>query len=60
MDAFLSNQIRYGLISREKAWDTLVASKKDAGDRLVEALDYLELSHLIPKIDTHCFDILEE
>lgn len=60
MDAFLSNQIRYGLISRKEAWDTLVASKKDAGDRLVEALYYLGLSHLIPKIDTHCFDILEE
>ena len=57
MDAFLSNQIRHGIISRNEAWDILVRSKKNFADELVKALDFVGLRHLTQEIDVSCFDI---
>jgi hypothetical protein len=56
-DAFLSNQIRYGLLTREQAWEELVRSKRFFGDALPEALEIVGLAHLLPRCDRACFEI---
>lgn len=57
MDAFLSNQIRHGILSRDEAWSMMVKNKKHYADALFNALDFVGLSHLSPKIDLSCFNI---
>lgn len=56
-DAFLSNQIRYGFISREAAWSKLVDGKRYFAGKLLDALDFAELGHLSRQVDASCFDI---
>lgn len=58
-DAFLSNQIRYGLILREKGWDILVNTKRFYASNIIKALDKVGLAHLSDKIDLSCFDVTE-
>jgi len=59
MDAFLSNQIRYGLLSREEAWEILIGTKKYYADEILRALDFVGLSYLSGEIDLSCFEITE-
>lgn len=54
-DAFLSNQIRHGYLTREKAWDKLVASKNYYGGQVLSTLDELGLSDLHDRVDPGCF-----
>ncbi len=58
-DAFLSNQIRYGLLSREESWDILVNTKKFYAANIFKVLDKVGLAHLSDKIDSSCFDMNE-
>ncbi len=56
-DAFLSNQVRYGMISREKAYERLLQSKKYFAKAVIEELKTLDLMELESKIDLSCFDV---
>jgi glutamine---fructose-6-phosphate transaminase (isomerizing) len=56
-DAFLSNQIRYGLMTREEAWSELCRSKEFYAHELLRVLPVLRLDHLLPRLDLSCFDI---
>lgn len=56
-DAFLSNQIRYGLITREQGWAALRRSKDYYSNELFKALSVVGLEHLRSKCDFSCFDI---
>lgn len=56
-DAFLSNQIRYGFISREVAWSRLVEGKRYFAGKLLDALEFADLGHLSRQVDAACFDI---
>jgi predicted subunit of tRNA(5-methylaminomethyl-2-thiouridylate) methyltransferase len=56
-EAFLSNQIRHGRITREEAWAMTLESKKQAPSAVMRSLDYLGLDHLKDRIDLSCFDI---
>lgn len=56
-DAFLSNQVRHGLITREEALEKLKQSKTFYAEELVRVLPILGLEHLAGKIDTSCFKI---
>lgn len=58
-DAFLSNQIRKGHISREKGWDILAKTKEFYSANILSALHKVGLDHLAPRIDLSCFDIDE-
>lgn len=57
MDAFLSNQIRYGILTRKEGWDILVKSKIFFAEKLLEAIKFVGLKHLTHLIDLSCFDI---
>jgi hypothetical protein len=59
-DAFLSNQIRHDLISREEARAKLLESKKYYASKILEALTAVGLESLHYKIDISCFDIRHE
>lgn len=54
-DAFLSNQIRFGLITREEALSSLEAGKKTNSIEIFEALKALNLSYLNEKINPGLF-----
>ncbi len=54
-DAFLSNQIRYGLKNRESALIELQNSKKNFSEALPRALAFVKLDYLASKIDFDCF-----
>jgi glucosamine--fructose-6-phosphate aminotransferase (isomerizing) len=56
-DAFLSNQIRHGLITREQGWEKLIKSKAYYSDELLKTLPAVGLEHLRSKCDVSCFDI---
>jgi len=56
-DAFLSNQVRYGLISRDAAFEELKKSKKFFSEKIFDALDELGLEKLKDKINVECFNI---
>lgn len=56
-DAFLSNQIRYGNLTREEGWKKLVASKVYYTDELLRSLSFFGLDHLRSRCDTSCFNI---
>lgn len=54
-DAHLSNQIRYGIISREEAMKKLIISKQELPVKLRHAIKELSLDSLSDKIDFNCF-----
>ncbi len=54
-DAHLSNQIRYGIISRDEAVIQLKRSKTKLPFQLKEALKSLNMEYLSEKIDFDCF-----
>lgn len=56
-DAFLSNQIRHGLLTRDQAWDRLVKSKAYYAEELGKTLSALNMDHLQSKCDVTCFEI---
>jgi hypothetical protein len=56
-DAFLSNQVRYGLINRDTALDELRSSKMFFSEKIFDALDYLGLKNLKEKINVECFNV---
>jgi hypothetical protein len=56
-DAFLSNQIRHGILSRDEAWEILRKNKNYFASEIYRALDFLELSDLSQQIDPSCFYI---
>ncbi len=58
-DAYLSNQIRYGHITREDAMKELIRSKKDFSTKLKHAIKEIHLEKFEKKIDYSCFDIEE-
>lgn len=55
-DAHLSNQIRYGIITKEEALRKLEISKKSLPMQLRTALKKLNLEHLSDRIDFDCFE----
>jgi glucosamine--fructose-6-phosphate aminotransferase (isomerizing) len=56
-DAFLSNQIRKGIITREDAWDKLLKSKVYYSSVLTDTLEIVGLNELSGKMDPACFNI---
>jgi hypothetical protein len=54
-DSFLSNQIRYGLLTREEALADLEKSRISNSEGIIKALEKLNLHHLINKIDKSLF-----
>lgn len=56
-DAFLSNQVRHGLITRAEAWEKLVKSKTFFASELSRVLPELGLEHLASHCDISCFEI---
>jgi hypothetical protein len=56
-DAFLSNQIRYGLITRDQAVAALRQSKQYFARELPKALTQVGLAHLQSQTDPSCFDV---
>jgi hypothetical protein len=56
-DAFLSNQLRYGLISRDAAFAELKKSKLFFSEKVYDALDSLGLEDLKDNINVECFNI---
>ncbi len=59
-DAFLSNQIRHGILRRDEAWDMLVESKEYYAQATLKVLDAVGLGHLKHQIDTSCFLITDD
>ncbi len=58
-DGFLSNQIRAGLLTRDRALLQLAESKRYYAQALPDALEQTGLSHLASRIDLSCFDLAE-
>jgi glucosamine--fructose-6-phosphate aminotransferase (isomerizing) len=58
-DAFLSNQIRHGLISRDEALTRLLMSKRYFASAILGALTAVGLESLYSKMDVSCFDIMD-
>lgn len=56
-DAFLSNQIRHGMMTRAQAWQALLASKRYYAGEFDRALSALGLDDLRKRCDPGCFDI---
>jgi len=56
-DAFLSNQIRYGYITRDEALQKLWESKSFYAASLKPALKFLDLEYLMSDIDLSCFEV---
>jgi hypothetical protein len=54
-DAFLSNQVRYGLITRDEAWTALCRSKSFYASVLYETLDRVGCSDLRDRVNPDCF-----
>jgi hypothetical protein len=54
-DAFLSNQIRYGILSREEALEKLEESRKVNSVGIFKAIEALDLQHLRNEIDIDVF-----
>ncbi|MGQ9574340.1 MAG: hypothetical protein ACUVUC_03410 [Thermoguttaceae bacterium] len=57
LDAFLSNQVRAGVLTRTEAYEKLLASKEYYARELPEVVSALGLDHLRAKIDFSCFDV---
>lgn len=58
-DAFLSNQIRHGLLTRDEAWNELIKSKEFYAKELIKTLPLLNMEHLKPQLDMSYFDIVD-
>jgi hypothetical protein len=58
-DAFLSNQIRYGLMTRAEAWEKLKISKKYYAREVPRVLKSIGLESLEKEISLDCFNIGE-
>lgn len=56
-DAYLSNQIRYGQMTREEGMGALLRSKQFYTNAVPRALTSLGLAELIPECETSCFEI---
>jgi glutamine---fructose-6-phosphate transaminase (isomerizing) len=56
-DAFLSNQVRHGLMTRSQAWEDLARSKRYYARELGRALSILGMDELQTACDQTCFDI---
>lgn len=56
-DAFLSNQVRYGYITREEARQKLWESKRFYSESLKPALKFLGLEYLMSDIVLSCFEV---
>ncbi len=56
-DALLSNEIRYGIISREEAMRDLKISKENFSKAINEALKVVGLEQYKDKIDHACFEV---
>ena len=56
-DAFLSNQIRYGLLSREEALEKLKESRKANSVGILKAIEVLDLQYLKNKLNTNVFSV---
>ena len=56
-DAFLSNQVRHGILAREEGRRQLLASKSWFAERITQVLPAMGLSDLRERIDTSCFDV---
>jgi glutamine---fructose-6-phosphate transaminase (isomerizing) len=54
-DAFLSNQIRYNLLSREESLNKLLESRNNNSIGIIKALEYFDLQYLQNKIDINIF-----
>jgi hypothetical protein len=59
-DAFLSNQIRHGLLSRDEAMRKLIESKHSNAVGIYEAMDVLGISYLSGKINNEVFACSEK
>ena len=55
-DAFLSNQIRYGILSREEALLKIEKSKKDNFTGIISAIEILNLQYLKNKMEINIFN----
>lgn len=56
-DAFLSNQIRHGSMTREQGWIELLKSKEYYAEEVIKTLSVLNMEHLRSKCDVSCFHI---
>jgi hypothetical protein len=56
-DAFLSNQIRHGLLTREQAWNELIKSKEFYAKELIKTLSILDMEYLTSQLDMSTFEI---
>jgi len=54
-DAFLSNQIRHGMLTREEGLTELARSKEFYAAEVPKTLEILGLAHLRSRCDTSCF-----
>jgi|WetSurMetagenome_2_1015567.scaffolds.fasta_scaffold00057_18 hypothetical protein len=59
-DSFLSSQIRYGILTRETAFEKLKQSKKQFQRALFPALECTGLSELKNELDPSCFETEEQ
>ena len=58
-DAFLSNQIRYGLLTRQEAWEKLKVSKKYYAQEIPRVLRQIGMGYLESRLSLDCFDIAD-
>jgi hypothetical protein len=56
-DAFLSNQVRYGVITRDQAWEKLKVSKRYYAAEVPRVLKSIGLESLQDELLLSCFDI---
>ena len=56
-DAFLSNQVRYGIITRPQAWEKLRISKRYFAAEVPRVLKSIGLESMQSKLTLSCFDI---
>lgn len=60
VDAHLSNQIRHGIMTRERAWRELVRIRAHQREDLRPAARRLGLGELESKLDPRCFEVSDE
>jgi hypothetical protein len=59
LEAFLSNKIRHGIISREEGMKTLLNAVKQSRAHIIEALQEIGLGELAETIDLSVYDLSE-
>jgi hypothetical protein len=60
VDSHLSNQIRHGIMTRERAWGELVRIRAHQQEDLRAAARRLGLGELESKLDPQCFEVSDE